>query len=178
MEAIKTNIEGVVIIEPTIFGDNRGYFYESFSQRWFNENVCDTTFVQENQSKSSYGVLRGLHLQKAPYSQAKLVRVTTGRVLDVAVDIRRESPTYGKHIVVELTAENNRQLFIPRGLAHGFVVLSDEAVLQYKCDNYYNPQSEATLIWNDKDLNIDWQLPKESLIFSEKDLKGLPLNEL
>ena len=136
MEVIKTEIEGVVIIEPCIFHDERGYFYESFSQREFEEKVCKTVFVQDNQSKSSYGVLRGLHFQKAPYSQSKLVRCIKGKVLDVAVDIRKGSPTFGKYVAVELSEDNHRQFFVPRGFAHGFAVLSDEAVFQYKCDNY------------------------------------------
>lgn len=169
MEVIKTEIDGVVIIEPRIFKDDRGYFYESFSQREFEENVCRTIFVQDNQSKSSYGVLRGLHFQKPPYSQSKLVRCIKGKVLDVAVDIRKGSPTFGKHVAVELSEENHRQLFIPRGFAHGFAVLSDEAVFQYKCDNFYNKESEGAIAWNDPELAIDWRIPAESIILSEKD---------
>ena len=169
MEVIKTEIEGVVIIEPRIFKDDRGYFYESFSQREFEEKVCRTIFVQDNQSKSSYGVLRGLHFQKPPYSQSKLVRCIKGKVLDVAVDIRKGSPTFGKHVAVELSEENHRQLFIPRGFAHGFAVLSDEAVFQYKCDNFYNKESEGAIAWNDPELAIDWRIPAESIILSEKD---------
>ena len=169
MEVIKTEIEGVVIIEPRIFKDDRGYFYESFSQREFEEKVCRTTFVQDNQSKSSYGVIRGLHFQKPPYSQSKLVRCIKGTVLDVAVDIRKGSPTFGKHVAVELSEENHRQLFIPRGFAHGFAVLSDEAVFQYKCDNFYNKESEGAIAWNDPELSIDWRIPAESIILSEKD---------
>lgn len=169
MEVIKTEIEGVVIIEPRIFKDDRGYFYESFSQREFEENVCRTIFVQDNQSKSSYGVLRGLHFQKPPYSQSKLVRCIKGTVLDVAVDIRKGSPTFGKHVAVELSEENHRQLFIPRGFAHGFAVLSDEAVFQYKCDNFYNKESEGAIAWNDPALAIDWRIPAENIILSEKD---------
>ena len=138
MEVIKTEIDGVVIIEPRIFKDDRGYFYESFSQREFEEKVCRTTFVQDNQSKSSYGVLRGLHFQKPPYCQSKLVRCIKGAVLDVAVDIRKGSPTFGKYVAVELSEENHRQFFVPRGFAHGFAVLTPEAVFQYKCDNFYN----------------------------------------
>ena len=140
MEIIKTNIEGVVIIEPRIFKDDRGYFFESFSQREFEEKVCKTTFVQDNESKSSYGVLRGLHFQKPPFAQSKLVRVIKGAVLDVAVDIRKDSPTFGQYVSVELTGENHRQFFIPRGFAHGFSVLSEEVIFQYKCDNFYSPQ--------------------------------------
>lgn len=171
MEVIKTDIEGVVIIEPTIFGDSRGYFYESFNQNEFNQKVAPVTFVQDNQSRSCHGVLRGLHFQKPPYQQSKLVRVVEGSVLDVAVDIRPDSPTYGKHVAVELTAENHRQLFIPRGFAHGFVVLSENAVFQYKCDNFYSPQHEGGYAWNSPALGIDWRLPEEELSFSAKDLK-------
>ncbi len=170
MEAIKTSIEGVVIIEPRIFNDERGYFYESFSDRDFTATVRKTVFVQDNQSKSSYGVLRGLHFQKAPHAQSKLVRVIEGKVLDVAVDIRTGSPTYGKHIAVELSGENHRQLFIPRGFAHGFVVLSEEVVFQYKCDNLYNKESEGSIMWNDPDLGIDWGIEAADAILSEKDM--------
>lgn len=169
MEVIKTNIEGVVIIEPRIFRDERGYFFESFSQREFQEKVCNTMFVQDNESKSSYGVLRGLHFQKPPYAQSKLVRVIKGAVLDVAVDIRKGSPTFGQHVAVELTEDNHRQFFIPRGFAHGFSVLTDEVIFQYKCDNFYAPQSEGALAWDDPDLGIDWRLPAEKVILSEKD---------
>ena len=171
MNYIKTEIEGVFIIEPRILGDNRGYFFESFVQSEFEEKVCKTTFVQDNESKSSYGVLRGLHFQKTPYSQAKLISVVKGRVWDIAVDIRRSSPTFGKHIGIELSEDNHRQLFIPKGFAHGFVVLSEEAVFQYKCDNYYAPQSEGAIIWNDPELGIDWKIPAEDIILSEKDKK-------
>ena len=171
MEVIKTNIEGVVIIEPRIFKDDRGYFFESFSQREFEEKVCKTTFVQDNESKSSYGVLRGLHFQKPPFAQSKLVRVIKGAVLDVAVDIRKGSPTFGQYVSVELTGENHRQFFIPRGFAHGFSVLSEEVIFQYKCDNFYSPQSEGAIAWNDPDLNIDWRIPSEKVVLSEKDSK-------
>ena len=171
MEIIKTNIEGVVIIEPRIFKDDRGYFFESFSQREFEEKVCKTTFVQDNESKSSYGVLRGLHFQKPPFVQSKLVRVIKGAVLDVAVDIRKGSPTFGQYVSVELTGENHRQFFIPRGFAHGFSVLSEEVIFQYKCDNFYSPQSEGAIAWNDPDLNIDWRIPAEKVVLSEKDSK-------
>lgn len=171
MEVIKTNIEGVVIIEPRIFKDDRGYFFESFSQREFEEKVCKTTFVQDNESKSSYGVLRGLHFQKPPFAQSKLVRVIKGVVLDVAVDIRKGSPTFGQYVSVELTGENHRQFFIPRGFAHGFSVLSEEVIFQYKCDNFYSPQSEGAIAWNDPDLNIDWRIPAEKVVLSEKDSK-------
>lgn len=169
MEVIKTEIEGVVIIEPRIFHDDRGYFYESFSQREFEEKVCKTVFVQDNQSKSSYGVLRGLHFQKAPYSQSKLVRCIKGKVLDVAVDIRKGSPTFGKYVAVELTEDNHRQFFVPRGFAHGFAVLSDEAVFQYKCDNFYNKESEGSIAWNDESLSIDWKIDMDKVVLSEKD---------
>ena len=169
MEVIKTEIEGVVIIEPRIFKDERGYFYESFSQREFEEKVCRTTFVQDNQSKSSYGVVRGLHFQKSTCSQSKLVRCIKGAVLDVAVDIRKGSPTFGKHVAVELTEENHRQLFIPRGFAHGFAVLTPEAVFQYKCDNYYNKESEGAIAWNDPELAIDWRIPADKVVLSDKD---------
>ena len=171
MEVIKTNTEGVVIIEPRIFKDDRGYFFESFSQREFEEKVCKTTFVQDNESKSSYGVLRGLHFQKPPFAQSKLVRVIKGAVLDVAVDIRKGSPTFGQYVSVELTGENHRQFFIPRGFAHGFSVLSEEVIFQYKCDNFYSPQSEGAIAWNDPDLNIDWRIPAEKVVLSEKDSK-------
>lgn len=169
MEVIKTDIDGVVIIEPRIFRDERGYFFESFSQRDFQEKVCRTVFVQDNESKSSYGVLRGLHFQKPPYAQSKLVRVIRGAVLDVAVDIRKGSPTFGQHVAVELTGENHRQFFIPRGFAHGFSVLADEVIFQYKCDNFYAPQSEGALAWDDPDLGIDWRIPTDKVLLSEKD---------
>ena len=169
MEVIKTDIEGVVIIEPRIFNDERGYFYESFSQREFEEKVCRTVFVQDNQSKSSYGVLRGLHFQKPPYCQSKLVRCIKGAVLDVAVDIRKGSPTFGKYVAVELTEENHRQFFVPRGFAHGFAVLSPEAVFQYKCDNFYCKESEGSVAWNDPQLAIDWRIPARDVLLSPKD---------
>lgn len=171
MEVIKTEIDGVVIIEPRIFKDARGYFFESFSEREFEEKVCKTTFVQDNESYSSYGVLRGLHFQKPPFTQSKLVRVIKGAVLDVAVDIRKGSPTYGKHVAVELTEDNHRQLFIPRGFAHGFAVLSDEVLFQYKCDNFYAPQADGGIAWDDPDLSIDWRIPADKVILSEKDTK-------
>ena len=169
MEVIKTDIEGVVIIEPRIFKDDRGYFYESFSQREFEEKVCRTTFVQDNQSKSSYGVLRGLHFQKPPYCQSKLVRCIKGAVLDVAVDIRKGSPTFGKYVAVELSEDTHRQFFVPRGFAHGFAVLTPEAVFQYKCDNFYNKESEGSVAWNDPQLGIDWRIPADKVLLSEKD---------
>lgn len=169
MEVIKTGIEGVVIIEPRVFNDARGYFFESFSQRDFELQVCKTVFVQDNESKSSYGVVRGLHFQRPPFAQSKLVRVVKGAVLDVAVDIRRGSPTFGKYVAVELTADNKRQLFVPRGFAHGFAVLSEEVIFQYKCDNFYAPQSEGAIAWDDVDLRIDWRIPAEKVILSDKD---------
>ena len=178
MEVVETNIEGVIIIEPRIFKDDRGYFFESFSQREFEEKVCKTTFVQDNESKSGYGVLRGLHFQKPRFAQSKLVRVIKGAVLDVAVDIRKGSPTFGQYVSVELTGDNHRQFFIPRGFAHGFSVLSEEVIFQYKCDNFYSPQSEGAIAWNDPDLNIDWRIPVEEVILSEKDSKHPKLKDL
>lgn len=169
MEVITTALDGVVIIKPRLFEDERGYFFESFSQRDFEAQVRPIQFVQDNESKSSYGVLRGLHFQKPPFAQSKLVRVIKGAVLDVAVDIRKGSPTFGQHVAVELTGENHLQFFIPRGFAHGFSVLSDEVVFQYKCDNFYAPQSEGALAWDDPDLGIDWEIPSEKVILSEKD---------
>lgn len=169
MKIIETAIEDVVIIEPRLFKDERGYFFESFSQREFEEKIRKISFVQDNESKSSYGVLRGLHFQKPPYAQSKLVRVIKGAVLDVAVDIRKGSPTFGKHVAVKLTEENHLQLFIPRGFAHGFSVLSQEVIFQYKCDNFYAPQSEGALAWDDSDLNINWRIPTNQIILSEKD---------
>lgn len=171
MEVIKTAIDGVYILEPRIFRDDRGYFFESFSQREFEEKIGKINFVQDNESKSSYGVMRGLHFQHPPYAQSKLVRCVKGAVLDVAVDIRKGSPTYGQHIAVELTADNHRQFFIPRGFAHGFAVLSDEAIFQYKCDNFYAPQADGGISILDASLNIDWQIPTEKAILSEKDTK-------
>lgn len=169
MEVIKTKIDGVVIIEPRIFADERGYFYESWNEKEFNEKVRPIRFVQDNQSKSSYGVLRGLHFQKGEHSQSKLVRVVKGRVLDVAVDIRKGSPTFGQHVAVELTEDNQRQFFIPRGFAHGFSVLSETAIFQYKCDNLYCKESEGAIAWNDEALGIDWKIPADQVILSEKD---------
>jgi dTDP-4-dehydrorhamnose 3,5-epimerase len=171
MEFIQTEIKDVVVIKPKIFEDARGYFFESFVQKEFEENVCKTTFVQDNESKSVYGVLRGLHYQLPPFTQAKLVRVISGKVLDVAVDIRKNSPDFGRYAAVELTGENHLQLFIPRGFAHGFVVLSNEAVFQYRCDNYYSPANESAIIWNDKTININWKIPEKDIILSEKDKK-------
>ena len=171
MKVIDTEIEGLVILEPQVFGDDRGYFFESFSLKRFEEKVSKTVFVQDNESKSKYGVLRGLHYQLPPYTQAKLVRVVKGRVLDVAVDIRKGSPTFGKHVAVELSEENKLQFFLPKGFAHGFAVLSEEAVFQYKCDEYYAPDHEGAIRYDDPELGIDWKLPVEDIILSEKDKK-------
>ena len=169
MEVIKTDIDGLVIIEPKIFGDARGYFFESFSQREFEAKVRKVNFVQDNESMSSYGVMRGLHFQRPPFAQSKLVRCVKGRVLDVAVDIRKGSPTFGKYIAVELTEDNHRQFFVPRGFAHGFAVLSEEAIFQYKCDNFYNKESEGSVAWNDPQLAIDWRIPADKVQLSDKD---------
>lgn len=178
MNVIETKIPGVVIIEPRLFPDARGYFFESFSKREFEEKVGKIDFVQDNESKSSYGVLRGLHFQKPPYAQSKLVRVVKGAVLDVAVDIRKGSPTFGQHVAVELTEDNHRQFFIPQGFAHGFAVLTDEVIFQYKCDNFYAPASECAIAWNDPDLGIDWRVPAEKVILSEKDRRHPRLKEI
>ena len=178
MKVIKTDIEGLAVIEPSVFSDARGYFFEAFNQKAFNEEVAPVEFVQDNESKSSYGVVRGLHFQRPPYAQAKLVRVVRGRVLDVAVDLREGSPTYGKHFSVELSDENHRMLFIPRGFAHGFSVLSEEVVFQYKCDNYYHPESEGAIAWNDPDLGIDWGIPEDKVVLSAKDAKNPFLKDM
>lgn len=182
MEIIKTKLDGVLIIEPKIFQDARGYFFESFSQREFDEKVAPVlghtvTFVQDNESMSSYGVMRGLHYQKMPYTQSKLVRVVKGSVLDVAVDIRKGSPTFGQHVAVELTEENHRQFFVPRGFAHGFAVLSETAIFQYKCDNFYHPEADAGINIKDESLAIDWRIPVEDALLSEKDLKHACLKD-
>lgn len=177
MNVIKTAIDGVVIIEPRIFEDSRGYFFESFSQRVFDEKFCPITFVQDNESKSCYGVMRGLHFQRPPFTQSKLVRCVKGAVLDVAVDIRRGSPTYGQHVAVELTEDNHRQFFIPKGFAHGFAVLSNVAVFQYKCDEFYHPEADDGISILDDSLGIDWRIPKEKAILSEKDTKHLLLKD-
>ena len=169
MKVIETALEGVVILEPELHRDARGYFFESYSQKLFDRSVRPVRFVQDNESRSSYGVLRGLHFQRGEHAQGKLVRVISGTVLDVAVDIRRGSPTFGRHVAVEISGENHRQLFIPRGFAHGFAVLSDEAVFQYKCDNYYAPGSEGGIAWDDPALAIDWRLPAGETLLSEKD---------
>ena len=178
MEVIKTNIDGVFVIEPKLFGDARGYFFESFNAKEFAEKTgLNITFVQDNESKSRYGVLRGLHFQLPPYTQSKLVRCVKGKVLDVAVDIRKGSPTYGKHAMCELTEENHRQFFVPKGMAHGFVVLSEEAVFQYKCDEFYHPEAEGAIAWNDPVIGIDWPVKEEDVLLSEKDKHNPKLQE-
>lgn len=176
MEIIKTAIDGVLIIEPKVFSDARGYFFESFSQRDFDEKVAPilghkVTFVQDNESMSTYGVMRGLHFQRPPFTQSKLVRCVKGSVLDVAVDIRKGSPTYGNHVAVELTEENHRQFFVPRGFAHGFAVLSETAVFQYKCDEFYHPEADGGISILDDSLGIDWRIPTEHSLLSDKDTK-------
>lgn len=177
MDYRETKIKGVYVIEPKVFTDNRGYFMESFKQQEFEENVCSIDFIQENESKSSKGVLRGLHYQKGEFAQAKLVRVIKGRVLDVAVDLRRNSPTFGQYEMVELSEDNKLQFFIPRGFAHGFLVLSDEAIFTYKVDNVYAPQHEASVKWNDSAIGIEWPIDEAQLILSEKDKNAKPLSE-
>ena len=169
MNVIETSIPGVFVIEPQVFGDGRGYFFESWNQQAFDEAVGPVRFVQDNESKSRYGVVRGLHFQKGFYSQSKLVRVVSGRVLDVAVDIRRGSPWFGRHVSCELSGENHRQLFIPKGFAHGFAVLSPEAVFQYKCDCLYHREAEGAIAWDDPALGIDWGIPAADVVLSEKD---------
>lgn len=179
MSIIQTNIEGVFIVEPQVFGDERGYFFESFNEERFRtETGLNVRFVQDNESKSKRGVLRGLHFQKEPYAQAKLVRVVQGRVLDVAVDIRPESPTFGRYVMTELSGENHRQMYIPKGFAHGYVVLEDNTIFQYKCDEYYHPEAEGGIAWNDPQIGIDWRLPESEIILSEKDKHRPTLNEL
>lgn len=177
MEYIKTEIEGVWIIQPKVFNDARGYFFEAWKKEEFEQHVGHVDFIQDNESKSSYGVLRGLHYQKGECSQAKLVRVIKGKVLDVAVDIRKDSPTFGKHVMVELSEENKRQFFIPRGFAHGFLVLSDEAIFTYKVDNAYAPQSEASIRFDDPDLAIEWPIDSKDILTSAKDLDALSFKE-
>ncbi len=177
MEYIKTEIEGVWIIQPKVFNDARGYFFEAWKKEEFEQHVSHVDFIQDNESKSSYGVLRGLHYQKGECSQAKLVRVIKGKVLDVAVDIRKDSPTFGKHVMVELSEENKRQFFIPRGFAHGFLVLSDEAIFTYKVDNAYAPQSEASIRFDDPNLAIKWPIDSKDILTSAKDLDALSFKE-
>lgn len=178
MKFTELYIPGVWVIEPKRWGDARGYFMESFKIKEFREHVGDVTFVQDNESYSSHGVLRGLHFQKGEYSQAKLVRVSRGRVMDVAVDLRGDSPTFGRHVAVELSQENALQLFVPRGFAHGFVVLSEEAQFQYKVDNVYAPHAEATLRYDDPAVAVDWILPQDQLLLSDKDMRGVSLDEI
>ncbi len=177
INVIKTNIEGVVIVEPKVFGDSRGYFFESWSQKDFDELVRPIKFVQDNESMSTYGVMRGLHFQRPPFTQSKLVRCVKGAVLDVAVDIRKGSPTYGQHVAVELTEDNHRQFFVPRGFAHGFAVLSETAVFQYKCDNFYAPQADGGISILDDSLGIDWRIPTDKAILSDKDIKHACLKD-
>lgn len=177
MNVINTPIDGVVIIEPKVFKDARGYFFESFSQREFEEKVRKINFVQDNESMSSYGVMRGLHFQCPPFAQSKLVRCVKGRVLDVAVDIRKGSPTYGQHVAVELTEDNHLQFFIPRGFAHGFAVLSEVAVFQYKCDNFYHPEADSGICIQDNTLGIEWQIPVNQVLLSDKDLNHVCLQD-
>ncbi|WP_064965596.1 dTDP-4-dehydrorhamnose 3,5-epimerase [Tenacibaculum ovolyticum] len=178
MTFTKTTIPEVVIIEPKVFNDKRGYFYESFNQQRFNENIAEINFIQDNESKSIFGTLRGLHFQKTPFAQAKLVRCILGKVLDVAVDIRVGSPTYGEHVTVELSEENKKQLFIPRGFAHGFITLSEKAVFAYKVDNKYAPECDSGIIYNDSMLNIDWGIDEDKLILSPKDKLLTTLKDL
>lgn len=177
MKVITTEIEGVVILEPRVFGDSRGYFYESYNKQVFDREVTPVSFVQDNQSQSSRGVMRGLHFQRPPFAQAKLVRCVEGRVIDVAVDLRKESPTYGRHVAVELSADNHRQLFIPKGFAHGYAVVSESAVFQYKCDEYYHPESEGGISLLDDSLGIEWGIDPAEAILSEKDLKNPMLKD-
>lgn len=177
MEVIKTAIDGVLIIEPKVFKDTRGYFFESFSQREFDEKVAPITFVQDNESMSTYGVMRGLHFQRPPFAQTKLVRCVKGAVLDVVVDIRKGSPTYGQHVAIELTEDNHRQFFIPKGFAHGFTVLSETAIFQYKCDEFYHPEAEGGISILDDSLGIDWHIPTDQAILSEKDTKHVLLKD-
>jgi dTDP-4-dehydrorhamnose 3,5-epimerase len=172
MLVIEMDIKGIFVLEPRVFADERGYFFESFRKDKFISEVCNTRFVQDNEAKSNYGVLRGLHFQKGEYAQAKLVRVVKGAVLDVAVDIREDSPTYGQHVAVKLTGENKKQMFIPRGFAHGYVVLEDDTIFSYKCDNLYAPNHEGGILYNDPKLNIDWIIPEKEIIVSEKDKKN------
>ena len=178
MEVIKTDIEGVLILEPKVFGDARGYFFESFNAREFKDKTgVEVNFVQDNESKSHFGVLRGLHFQLPPYTQSKLVRVVKGRVLDVAVDIRKGSPTYGKYVSCEISEDNKRQFFVPKGFAHGFCVLSDEAVFQYKCDDFYHPEAEGAIAWNDPEIAIQWPISANEVILSSKDMHHSSLND-
>ena len=176
MKTQTTDIEGIVIVEPQVFGDSRGYFMETYQKEKYAAAGIDVTFVQDNESMSRYGVVRGLHYQAEPFAQAKLIRVVSGRVLDVAVDIRKNSPTYGKVFTLELSSENKLQLFLPHGIAHGFAVLSETAIFTYKCDNFYAPQYEHTIRYDDPSLNIDWKIPLAERIISPKDMNGVPFN--
>jgi len=179
MKVLKTQLPGVLIIEPDVFGDDRGYFYESFNEKRFLDSAgIKVNFIQDNESKSKYGVVRGLHFQKGEFAQAKLVHVAKGRILDVAVDIQKDSPTFGQYVATELSDSNHRQLYIPRGYAHGFSVLSNEAIFQYKCDNYYTPQAEGGILWNDPDIGIDWQIPMSDVMLSDKDKKHPLLKDI
>lgn len=178
MNVVRTDIPDVVIIEPKVFADDRGYLFESWSQRVFDEQVRHVHFVQDNESKSKYGVIRAFHYQTGDNAQGKLVRVVQGKVLDVAVDVRKGSPTFGKHVSVELSGENKRQLFIPRGFAHGFAALSDEVIFQFKCDNYYAPQSEVAIAWDDPDIGVNWQLPTSDILIAPKDMHNLRFADL
>jgi len=179
MNILKTEIEGVVVIEPQVFGDNRGYFFESYHfERYAEEIGLEHPFIQDNESRSRYGVVRGLHFQKPPYAQGKLIRVVSGEVLDVAVDLRRESKTFGKYVSFKLSGESHRQLYLPRGMAHGFAVLSDDVIFQYKCDNYYHPESEGSIAWNDPTVGVDWMVPLDKVILSEKDSHSPLLSEI
>lgn len=179
MHIVKHDIEGLLMIEPQVFGDERGYFFESFNvERFLAQTGIEITFVQDNESLSKRGVLRGLHFQREPYAQAKLVRVVRGKVLDVAVDIRPESPTFGRYVATELSGENHRQMFIPKGFAHGYVVLEDNTIFQYKCDEFYHPESEDGIAWNDPKIGIDWGIPESDIILSEKDVNRKLFNDL
>ena len=179
MNIIKTKLPGVLIMDPEVFGDDRGYFYETFNKKRFQELTgIDVNFIQDNESRSRYGVVRGLHFQKGEFAQTKLVHVAQGKILDVTVDIRRDSPTFGQYVATELSDSNHRQLYIPRGYAHGFSVLSEEAIFQYKCDNYYAPQAEGGVFWSDPDIGIDWQLPMDVITLSEKDKKHPLLKDI
>ncbi|RCW30033.1 dTDP-4-dehydrorhamnose 3,5-epimerase [Marinilabilia salmonicolor] len=177
MKFIPTEIEDCVIIEPKVFGDHRGYFFESFNQKQFEEHIGKVDFVQDNESRSSRGVLRGLHFQLPPYNQAKLVRCIDGEVLDIAVDLRKDSPTFKKYVAVKLSSKNKRQLFVPRGFAHGFVVLSETAIFSYKVDNWYAPEHDSGIIWNDREIGVDWQIPESEILLSEKDKALKPLKD-
>ena len=178
MKIHKTKIKNLIVFEPSVFKDKRGYFLESFNKKIFNKHINDISFLQDNESKSKYGVLRGLHYQTPPFAQSKLVRVNDGCILDVVVDLRKKSKTFGEHFSIQLSSSNNYQLFVPRGFAHGFVVLSDSAIVNYKVDNYYSNKNETGIIWNDPFINIDWKIPEEHIIISDKDLNLSKFNEI